>query len=92
MKDVSSAITKHHRTFAYPKKRPSPHGVVKSQRTPLLPAQGPVRRSPRSAKSALIQQRQREAQILALRRQGVLLEEEYRDEIRQYMHDMEFRL
>jgi hypothetical protein len=37
----------------------------------------------------MAQQRLREAQILALRRQGVLLEEEYRDEIRQYMHDME---
>lgn len=37
----------------------------------------------------MIQQRQREAQILALRREGVLLEEEYREEIRYYMHDME---
>ncbi|KAF7339725.1 G1/S-specific cyclin CLN1 [Mycena sanguinolenta] len=51
----------------------------------------PARKSPRSAKSALVQQqqRQREAQIQALRQQGILLEEEYRDEIRKYMHDME---
>ena len=91
MKDVSSATAKLHRLSAYPKKRPSPHGVVKPHKSPLLPAQGPVRRSPRSAKSLLLQQRQREAQIQALRRQGVLLEEEYRDEIRQYMHDMEVR-
>lgn len=37
----------------------------------------------------MIKQRQREAHILALRREGVLLEEEYREEIRFYMHEME---
>ena len=42
-----------------------------------------------SAKTAMIQQRQRELQVLALRKQGVLLEEEYRSEIQFYMHDME---
>jgi hypothetical protein len=42
-----------------------------------------------SAKTAMIQQRQREMQVLALRKQGVLLEEEYRSEIQFYMHDME---
>jgi len=87
MKDVSA--TKSSRASFYPKKRPSPHGVVKSHKSPLLPACGPVRRSPRFAKSTLNQQKQREAQILALRQQGILLEEEYRDEIRQYMHEME---
>ena len=40
-------------------------------------------------KTALMQQRQREAQIIALRREGIWLEEEYRDEIRYYMQDME---
>jgi hypothetical protein len=89
MKDVSTLSTKPSRASVYPKKRPSPHGVVKGHKSPLLPAYGPLRRSPRSAKS---QQKQYEAQILALRRQGVLLEEEYREEIRQYMHDMEVRL
>jgi hypothetical protein len=89
MKDVSTLSTKPSRASVYPKKRPSPHGVVKNHKSPLLPAYGPLRRSPRSAKS---QQKQYEAQILALRRQGVLLEEEYREEIRQYMHDMEVRL
>ncbi|KAJ7765260.1 hypothetical protein B0H16DRAFT_1454427 [Mycena metata] len=34
-------------------------------------------------------QRLREAQIHALRREGILLEEEYREEIRHYMHDLE---
>jgi hypothetical protein len=90
MKDVSTAAIRHSRnSFIYPKKRPSPHGVSKSHKSPLLPANGPVRRSPRSAKSAILHQRQRDAQLLALRREGVLLEEEYRDEIRYYMHDME---
>ncbi|KAF9458196.1 cyclin [Collybia nuda] len=90
MKDASTATTRHSRNhFIYPKKRPSPHGVSKSHKSPLLPSNGPARRSPRSAKSAILQQRQREAQILALRREGVLLEEEYRDEIQYYMHNME---
>jgi len=90
MKDISTAAIRHSRnSFIYPKKRPSPHGVSKSHKSPLLPANGPVRRSPRSAKSAILHQRQRDAQLLALRREGVLLEEEYRDDIRYYMHDME---
>lgn len=92
MKDPSVASIRHARNSIYPKKRPSPHGVSKSSRssaTPLLPAHGPIRKTPRSAKSALIQQRQRELQIMALRREGILLEEEYREEIRYYMHDME---
>lgn len=90
MKDVSTASLRHSRnSLVYPKKRPSPHGVSKSHKSPLLPANGPARKSPRSAKTAIFLQRQREAQILALRREGVLLEEEYRDEIQYYMHDME---
>ncbi|KAJ7225797.1 cyclin [Mycena pura] len=90
MKDVS-ALHKHSRnSLIYPKKRPSPHGITKSHKTPLLlPPRGPARKTPRSAKAALVQQRQREAQIQALRRDGVLLEEEYRDDIRHYMHEME---
>lgn len=36
-----------------------------------------------------MQQKQREAQIQALRREGIFLEEEYREEIRYYMQDME---
>ncbi|RDB29624.1 G1/S-specific cyclin CCN1 [Hypsizygus marmoreus] len=90
MKDLSTAALRHSRNaLVYPKKRPSPHGVSKSHKSPLLPANPPGRKTPRSAKAAILQQRQREAQIMALRREGVLLEEEYRDEIRYYMHDME---
>jgi len=88
MKDV--VLSKHSRNpLVYPKKRPSPHGISKSHKSPLLPANGLARRTPRSTKVAMIQQRQREAQIQALRREGIFLEEEYRDEIRYYMLDME---
>ncbi|KAJ7597207.1 cyclin [Mycena floridula] len=89
MKDISAIANKHSRnSLVYPRKRPSPHGVSKAHRTPhhLNTA---ARKSPRSAKAALIQQRQRDAAALALRREGIFLEEEYRDEIRFYMHDME---
>jgi hypothetical protein len=88
MKDVTS--NRHSRnSLIYPKKRPSPHGISKSHKSPLLPANGLARRTPRSTKVALIQQKQREAQIQALRREGIFLEEEYREEIRYYMQDME---
>ena len=90
MKDITQRHPRH--PLIYPKKRPSPHGITKLHRSPVLPFCGPARRSPRSAKASLIQQRQREAQILALRREGILLEEEYREEIRYYMHDMEVSL
>jgi len=36
--------------------------------------------------------RQREAQMALLRREGIYLEEEYREEIRHYMYEMEVRL
>jgi G2/mitotic-specific cyclin-B, other len=88
MKDVAS--NRHSRnSLIYPKKRPSPHGISKSHKSPLLPANGLARRTPRSTKVAIIQQKQREAQIQALRREGIFLEEEYREEIRYYMQDME---
>ncbi|KAF8640721.1 hypothetical protein AX17_000373 [Amanita inopinata Kibby_2008] len=87
MKDIAPRHSRN--ALIYPKKRPSPHGITKPHKSPPLPMCGPARRSPRSVKATLIQQRQREAQIIALRREGILLEEEYRDEIRYYMHDME---
>ncbi len=89
MKDITQ---RHSRiSLIYPKKRPSPHGITKLHRSPILPHCVPARasKSPRPAKAALMQQRLREAQIVALRREGIWLEEEYRDEIRYYMHDME---
>lgn len=88
MKDVSN--TKAPRPSAYPKKRPSPYGVSKSRKqSPLYPAHALVRKSPRAARAEILAQRQREAHIQALRREGIYLEEEYRDDIKCYMHDME---
>ncbi|KAF4623023.1 hypothetical protein D9613_001950 [Agrocybe pediades] len=88
MKDVAPA--RHSRnSLVYPKKRPSPHGITKSHKSPLLPANGLARRTPRTTKMALIQQKQREAHIQALRREHAMLEEEYRDEIRYCMLDKE---
>jgi hypothetical protein len=91
MKDVSTTSTRQARhALVYPKKRPSPHGISKSHKSPLLPVTGVPRASPRAAKAALLnQQRQKVAQLQAIRRESVYLEEEYRDEIRRYMHDME---
>ena len=93
MKEASSS-TKVHRNAgaAYPKKRPSPHGVHKNPKSAsLLPADGLARRTPRPTKYASIQQKEREARIQALRREGIILEEEYRDDIREYMYQMEVR-
>lgn len=95
MKDVSNSVARATRPSVYPKKRPSPYGVSKSRKhasSPLFPAQDVVRRSPRAAKADLLVQRQREAQIQAMRRDGIYLEEEYRDEIKFYMHEMEVSL
>ncbi|KAF5382964.1 hypothetical protein D9757_006380 [Collybiopsis confluens] len=86
MKDTSSSSNapRHARNpLVYPRKRPSPHGISKSHKSPGLSQNAP-RRSPRSAKSALIMQQRQQ-----LRRDGVILEDEYREEIRCYMHEME---
>jgi len=90
MKDFSSTASSRQSRSSqlYPKKRPSPHGITKSHKTPAV---GVAKKSPRSARAQLIQQRQRDLAVAALRRQGVLLEEEYADEIRVYMHRMEVR-
>lgn len=89
MKDISISSYRSSRNVAYPKRRPSPYGISKSHKTPILGPPPACRLSTYSAKSTFLQQRQREAQITALRRQGVLLEEEYREDIRLYMHEME---
>ncbi|KAI0793418.1 cyclin [Abortiporus biennis] len=89
MKDVSNA-SKSSRSTAYPKKRPSPYGVSKSRKqSPLYPPHAVVRKSPRAVRADVSAQRQREAHIQALRREGIYIEDEYRDEIRFYMHEME---
>ncbi|KAE9410912.1 hypothetical protein BT96DRAFT_952769 [Gymnopus androsaceus JB14] len=84
MKDLSSASNRHARnSLMYPRKRPSPHGISKSHKSPIL-SQNAIRKTPRSAKTALLQQRQQQ-----YRRDGIILEEEYREDIRCYMHEME---
>ena len=89
MKDVSNSTRA--RPSAYPKKKPSPYGVSKSSRrqSPLYPPHSVVRKTPRAAKAEMLAQRHRLAQISALRREGIYLEEEYHEEIRAYMHEME---
>ena len=88
MKDITS--TRHSRlSLVYPKKRPSPNGILKAHKSPLVPLNGVPRRTPRNSKLAHSQQRQREAQIQALRRDGIFIEDEYMDEIYRYMLEME---
>jgi len=91
MKDIASS--KNVRTSIYPRKRPSPHGISKSRGqndSPLLySSQSNTRKSPRNIKAEQMARKQRGAQISAFRREGIYLEEEYRDEIQQYMLEME---
>lgn len=97
MKDTS-VFSRHSRNNPlYPKKRPSPNGITKSRRSqsPLslsvvaAAAAAVSRRSPRAAKMESMLQRRRELQLAALRREGILFEDEYREEIRYYMYEME---
>jgi hypothetical protein len=91
MKDISSS--KNVRTTLYPRKRPSPHGISKSRgqkdSPPPYPSLPNFCKSPRNVKAKQLARKQREAKVSALRRQGVYLEEEYREEIQRYMHEME---
>jgi hypothetical protein len=96
MKDTSTS--RHSRNNPlYPKRRPSPNGVNKFRKSqsPLtlsvVAAAAASRRSPRAAKMESVLQRRRELQLAALRREGILLEDEYREEIRYYMYEMEVR-
>lgn len=96
MKDTSTS--RHSRNNPlYPKRRPSPNGVTKSRKSqsPLtlsvVAAAAASRRSPRAAKMESVLQRRRELQLAALRREGILLEDEYREDIRYYMYEMEVR-
>ncbi|KAG1883280.1 cyclin-like protein [Suillus subluteus] len=73
----SSPLSVSSRSAAYPKKRPSPSGISKHHKTSTL-SPPVIRQTPCSAKAALLQQRQR-----------IFLEEEYREDIRFYMHEME---
>ncbi|KAL5535361.1 hypothetical protein ACEPAF_3455 [Sanghuangporus sanghuang] len=89
MKDVSSLLNRNTtRSQFYPKKRPSPHrDGVQKLRCKDSPATS--RRTPAVLKAELQRLRQREAQLVAFRREGIYVEEEYREEICCYMHEME---
>jgi len=99
MKDTSVSSRHPRNNPLYPKKRPSPNGVTKSRKSqsqsPLtlsvvaVAAAAASRRSPRAAKVESVLQRRRVLQLAALRREGILLEDEYREEIRYYMYEME---
>ncbi|KDQ63787.1 hypothetical protein JAAARDRAFT_53975 [Jaapia argillacea MUCL 33604] len=91
MKEVSSSSRHSRNPLVYPKKRPSPYGITKSRKSPLCSVQASASapRTPPAAKAELLARREREKRILALHREGVLLEDEYREEIRCYMHEME---
>lgn len=89
MKDSVPSSSRASRNQFYLKKRPTPHrdGITKS-RTKDLPSTF-SRRTPAVVKAELHRQRQREAQLEAFRREGIYIEEEYREEIEFYMHEME---
>jgi hypothetical protein len=93
MKDVAATSSRHTRNTVYPKKRPSPHGIQKrAKASPIYASVATAsssRRETPAARAALLAKKQREAQVLALHRDGVLLEEEYREDARCYMHEME---
>jgi hypothetical protein len=98
MKDTSVSSRHPRNNPLYPKRRPSPLGITKSRKSqsPLtlsvvVAAAAAQRHSPRAAKMESMLQRRRELQLAALRREGILLEEEYREEIRYYMYEMEVR-
>lgn len=91
MKDVLPSSSRASRHTAYLKKRPSPHGVSKSRKpsSPVYIPLGAVRKTPRAVKAELVSSRHKTIQLAMMRRDGIYLEEEYREEIRRYMHDME---
>lgn len=90
MKDIQSSSKHSARNQVYPRRRPSPYGITKSQKpSPLYPPLLTTRKSPRTSRAEQLARKERDAQIARLRREGVYLEEEYRDDIRQYMYEME---
>ena len=93
MKEVSSSSIRNVRNNQlYPKKRPSPHrdGVQKSRCKDTPPSI--ARRTPAAIKAEIQRLRLREAQLAAFRKEGIYVEEEYREDICYYMHEMEVSL
>jgi G2/mitotic-specific cyclin-B, other len=90
MKDVTGTSSRHHsrNNACYQKKRSSlvGGGVSKSHKSS---SRRDSVKSSDGLKTYLSAQQQREALILSLHRQGILLEDEYSDEVKQYMLNME---
>lgn len=90
MKDLSSS-SRSSRYNALAAKKPSSHGIQKRKYASPATA-GPAHgHSPRARMEAAIR-RQRELQLIAWKREGIYLEEEYYDEIHLFLHEMEVRI
>ncbi|KZV75569.1 hypothetical protein PENSPDRAFT_571186 [Peniophora sp. CONT] len=88
MKDLSSSSRSSRYNALALKKRPSPHGIQKRKYASPATAAPPHAHSPRARLEAALR-RQREQQLVAWKREGIYLEEEYYDEIQLFLHEME---
>lgn len=91
MKDLSSSSRSSRYNALAVKKRPSPHGIQKRKYASPATAAPAYGHSPRARMEAAIR-RQRELQLIAWKREGIYLEEEYYDEIQRFLHEMEVRV
>jgi hypothetical protein len=89
MKDVSATSSRPSRHAVYPKKRPSPNGVSKSRGRPTPTYSSPSYVCSIATRADQIARKQRQAQIERLHKQGIYIEEEYREEIHAYMQETE---
>lgn len=89
MKDTSTSSVRNARNQAYPKKRPTlcQDGGIQKSRCKDSPTTS--RRTPVVLRAELLRIKRREAQLAAFLKEGIYVEEEYRDEICFYMHEME---
>jgi hypothetical protein len=89
MKDLSSSSRGSRYNALGAKKRTSPHGIQKRKSSATAAAPPlPPSHSPRARLEAA-HRRQREQQLVAWKREGIYLEEEYHEEIQRFLHDME---
>ncbi|KAG2143804.1 cyclin-like protein [Suillus bovinus] len=89
MKDISTTSRRSSRNAVDPKKWPSLSGISKHHKTSHLGPPSVTRRTIYPGKVALLQQLQRQFQIIPLLRQSTLLEEEYLEDICSHMHENE---
>lgn len=96
MKDVTVSSSRSSRSTAYPKKRPSPHGIFKTrklQQASPNASSAVACRSPHALKMQREQQRQQQQLVVraavTLCKESPQMEEEYREEVQNYMYQME---